>query len=215
MVNRPLLALEFLLGFLVLPWAVGKWLPPIAWFPLLWAVACLAWWHDAAERAAAVHPLVELRAVWSRYRPTIRLMVVRFLLAASAITLGLFHWAPDRMFSLVRHRPGFWALVMVIYPVLSVYPQELLYRRYLFSHYRSLFRSNWLLVAVSAVVFGWLHIIFRNYLACIFTLIGGIFFADTFRRTRSLWLACIEHILYGQFIFTIGLGEYFRPALKG
>ena len=38
------------------------------------------------------------------------------------------------------------------------------------------------------------------------------FFADTFRRTRSLWLTCIEHILFGQFIFTIGLGEYFRPA---
>ena len=212
MVNRGFLVLEFFLGFLVLPWTVGKWLAPGAWFPLLWVVAAAAWWNDKAERSAAVHPLQELGEAWAKHRKVIGLIAVRFLVAASAMTVGLLYWAPERLFSLLRHRPGFWALVMVLYPLLSVYPQELLYRRYLFSHYRPLFRTDAMLVAVSALVFGWLHIIFHNTLACVFTLVGGVFFADTFRRTRSLWLTCLEHILYGQFIFTIGLGEYFRPA---
>ena len=161
-----------------------------------------------------MHPFVELREAFAQHRKTIWLILVRFVLAAGAIIVGLHILAPEKLFSLIRHRPGFWALVMVLYPLLSVYPQELLYRRYLFSHYRPLFQSDALLLGVSAVVFGWLHIIFHNPLACVFTLVGGVFFADTYRRTRSLWLTCIEHIMYGQFIFTIGLGEYFRPAAK-
>jgi hypothetical protein len=61
----------------------------------------------------------------------------------------------------------------------------------------------------SALVFAWLHMIFRNHLAVILTLVGGWFFAQTCARTHSLRLVCLEHSLYGNLIFTIGLGNYF------
>ncbi len=38
---------------------------------------------------------------------------------------------------------------------------------------------------------------------------GGWLFADTYRQSRSLWLVCLEHALYGDLIFTIGLGTFF------
>jgi membrane protease YdiL (CAAX protease family) len=62
---------------------------------------------------------------------------------------------------------------------------------------------------ISALIFAWMHLIFRNPLAVILTLVGGWFFAQTYARTRSLRLVCLEHALYGNLIFTIGLGEYF------
>ena len=43
----------------------------------------------------------------------------------------------------------------------------------------------------------------------VLTAIGGWFFATTYARTRSLWLASFEHALYGQLVFTVGLGQYF------
>ncbi|WP_423804206.1 hypothetical protein [Nitrosomonas nitrosa] len=45
-----------------------------------------------------------------------------------------------------------------------------------------------------------------------FTFVGGIMFAYTYHRHRSLLLASIEHALYGCFVFTIGLGWFFYHA---
>jgi len=38
---------------------------------------------------------------------------------------------------------------------------------------------------------------------------GGWLFGGTYRRSRSLGLVCLEHALYGDLIFTVGLGQYF------
>ena len=46
-------------------------------------------------------------------------------------------------------------------------------------------------------------------LAVALCVIGGWLFADTYSRTRSLWLASAEHALYGCLVFTVGLGRYF------
>ena len=57
-----------------------------------------------------------------------------------------------------------------------------------------------------------MHFIFRNPWALAFTLIGGLFFSQTYARTRSLRLVCFEHALYGNFMFTIGIGEFFHHS---
>ena len=49
-------------------------------------------------------------------------------------------------------------------------------------------RRRMLLVAASALTFGWMHLIFRNPLAVALTLVGGYFFAQTYAHTRSLRL---------------------------
>ena len=53
---------------------------------------------------------------------------------------------------------------------------------------------------------------FANAFALAFTFVGGIFFLSSYRRTGSLLFSDLEHALYGDFLFTIGWGEYFFHA---
>lgn len=51
------------------------------------------------------------------------------------------------------------------------------------------------------------HLVFHNALVSVLTLVGGILFGLTYRRTQSLMFTSIEHSLYGVWLFTIGAGE--------
>ena len=59
-----------------------------------------------------------------------------------------------KLFNFPRATPFFWALVMLLYPLLSVYPQEIIFRSFLFHRYAIIFPKPWLMVAVSAGLFG-------------------------------------------------------------
>jgi membrane protease YdiL (CAAX protease family) len=98
---------------------------------------------------------------------------------------------------------------MALYPVLSVYPQGVLYRAFFLQRYVVLFPNKWALVLASAAAFGLLHIIFRNWLSVALTFGGGILFALRYMETGSLLTSSVEHALYGCWLFTVGLGEYF------
>lgn len=132
-----------------------------------------------------------------------------FIALAAGIGVCVALLEPEELFSFVRRRPDIWAVVMILYPVFSVYPQELVYRTFLFHRYQRVFRAEWATIAASAAAFGYMHIIFNNWLAVAMTTIGGALFAYTYSRTRSTLLATFEHALYGCFVFTIGLGRYF------
>ncbi len=131
-----------------------------------------------------------------------------------AITL-LVRWrSPELLLSFVRMRPGLWALVMLLYPVLSVYPQSLVYRAFLLHRYQPLFShagslAPWGLVLLSATAFSFMHLIFRNPIAPAMTFFGGILFAWRYQQTGSLAISSLEHALYGCLLFTVGLGQYF------
>jgi membrane protease YdiL (CAAX protease family) len=90
-----------------------------------------------------------------------------------------------------------------------VYPQELIFRTYLFHRYRALFGSDRALVAASAVAFGLAHLFFANWWAPLLSTAGGWLFARTYLRTRSTLQATVEHGLWGDVVFTVGLGWYF------
>ncbi|MBF6211751.1 CPBP family intramembrane metalloprotease [Nocardia puris] len=125
---------------------------------------------------------------------------------ASGVVLAVF--SPERLFDLPRTEPAVWAMVMVFYPLLSVYPQELIYRTFVFHRYAPVFGSGWAMIAASAVAFGFAHIIFGNWIAVALTLIGGLLFAHRYRRTGSILVVTVEHALYGCLAFTVGLGGF-------
>ena len=126
-----------------------------------------------------------------------------------ALGLAVRIFAPELLFSFVKRAPAFWALVMLLYPVLSVFPQELLYRAFLFRRYEPLFGNRWAIIVASALAFGFVHIIFRNWISVALSVLGGLLFAITYHSSQSLLLACLEHALFGNFLFTIGLGKFF------
>jgi uncharacterized protein len=118
-------------------------------------------------------------------------------------------FAPEMLFSLIKRAPALRLAVVTLYPVFSVYPQELLYRAFFFLRYKPLFGDGTGMIAASAAVFGFAHIIFGNWVAIAMTASGGVLFGCTYRKTGSLVLTCLEHALFGDLIFTVGIGQFF------
>ena len=142
---------------------------------------------------------------WSVLSPIMQ----RFLLLAAAMTAFTLYYHSDRFLQFMSNAPATWAMVMLLYPFLSVIPQEIVYRTFLFERYKEIFPDPFMMISASAISFGYVHIIFHNLVAFTFSVIGGFLFAYTYHRHRSLLLVSVEHALYGCFIFTVGLGWYF------
>jgi uncharacterized protein len=135
-------------------------------------------------------------------------MLVRTAVGCLALLLLVVLVRPQGLFQLPRTRTGLWLIIMVAYPLLSAYPQELIFRTFLFHRYRRLLPARALLV-VSAVAFGYAHIVLHNWPSVLLSTIGGVLFASTYARSRSTLLAAIEHAICGCFVFTVGLGGLF------
>jgi len=118
-------------------------------------------------------------------------------------------------FGLPRNKPTLWLVIMVFYPVVSVWPQEVLYRAFFFHRYSRILTPPVLRVAVSGLAFGFMHIVFMNPVAPTLCVLGGWLFAHTYERTRSTFAASLEHALYGCCVFTVGLGSYFYGGTYG
>ena len=138
----------------------------------------------------------------------LRFLLLRFVLCGALLTILTRWFFPSQFLSLPRLHPVLWVAIMVLYPLLSVWPQEVIFRRFLFHRYTEIFGSHGVIVA-SALVFGFAHVIFLNWIAVTLTTVGGVMFARNYARERSLWLVFLEHALYGGLVFTIGLGQFF------
>jgi membrane protease YdiL (CAAX protease family) len=103
---------------------------------------------------------------------------------------------------------------MVIYPLLSVYPQELIYRAFLFHRYTRQLKNEKNIIHLSAIAFSFGHIIYFHPLSIILTLFGGYLFAWTYSRTHSLLAVSFEHALYGCLLYAIGLGRFFYTGFE-
>ena len=138
-------------------------------------------------------------------------IVRRFVPGAMAITAATYALVPQHFLALPRHHPRLWLLICVLYPLLSVYPQEVIYRAFFFEHAARVLpgsRAPWLL-ALNVALFGFAHIVFGNVWAPILSAAGGLLFASTYLKSRSVMCAAFEHALWGNLIFTIGLGPLF------
>jgi membrane protease YdiL (CAAX protease family) len=199
-----LLAVEFCALFVGLPLLIYYRVLPNAPIPYLLGVAILAFWilhRDASFDSARL-------SSWGDFRPHLVPLLLRDAVLLTLMGVGVRLFAPHLLFSFVKRPPAFWAVIMLFYPLLSVYPQELLYRAFFFHRYQQLFGSGWLLLLASALAFGFIHIIFGNWLAVGMCVVGGFLFALTYRQSGSLLLACLDHAIFGNFIFTIGLGRF-------
>jgi len=209
--ERPWRWISLLAEFAVLPAVVTAFAPAVTWLPLLWLLAACAWWRsgDDGDRAPlAMSP----RAARLDLRRELRRIVARFAVCGLSLTAGVAWALPQRWLDWPSERPVMWLSCLVLYPVLSVYPQELVYRRLFFLRYGDLFASGRAVSLASAVAFALMHAVFRNGWVMGLSFVGGFFFAETYRRAGSLRLVCFEHALYGSLIFTIGLGNFFSHA---
>lgn len=138
-----------------------------------------------------------------------RLILGFTAVAATVIFALVVALIPDRLFGLPRYMPETWVMVMIFYPLVSVLGQELLFRPLFFRRYGDLFAGPVTLVLANAAVFALTHAFYQNWVALTLTFLGGLIFAEVYRRSRSFPLVFVLHTLAGQLIFTSGLGVYF------
>ena len=200
-----LLALEFSFLFIGIPLLIVYRILPNLPIPYLLAAAL------AALLILRHAPSFDSSQLISRagLRPQLPLLLLRDAVFLSLLGIAVRLFAPQLLFSLVKRAPVLWAAILLLYPLLSVYPQELLYRAFFFHRYQPLFGSGWTMLLASAFAFGFVHIIFGNWLAVGLCVLGGLLFSFTYQHSGSLLLTCLDHAIFGNFVFTIGLGRFF------
>ena len=136
-----------------------------------------------------------------------KLIIIKLLIIA--VITSLFVWFTDAnsLFIVVLNKPKLWILILILYSLFSVYPQELLYRTFFFKRYKNLFKNENIFIVINALLFSLAHLFFKNMLVLMLTFIGGILFAITFKKTKSTLLVSIEHSIYGCWLFTVGMGS--------
>ncbi|HML93977.1 MAG TPA: CPBP family intramembrane metalloprotease [Thermodesulfobacteriota bacterium] len=200
--GKSLLLAEFFVLFTAVPALIvflrERWLM----IALLWGGSMLAYVYLRKTRRPDEGPRASFGEMMKR-------ILLRFAVIAPLVTILVWTTAPDDFLSFPRENPRIWILVMALYPLLSVWPQEILYRALIYKRYAPVFGEGRGYLIASALAFGYMHIIFLNWIAVVMTLVGGFIFADNYRKRRSLALVSIEHALYGCLIFTVGLGRFF------
>lgn len=141
------------------------------------------------------------------WKPFFKKLSLKLLLIAFTTFLFVFFTEKEALFNVVINKPKLWVLILFIYSLFSVYPQELMYRTFFFQRYKELISNKSLFIFINATVFSLGHIFFRNTLVLVLTFFGGLLFAITYSKTKSTFLVSIEHAIYGSWLFTVGMGD--------
>ena len=203
--NVWLMALESTLLYIVPPaLVVTGLLPKIAIMPLLWAVFLYAVvvLYRSDNRVLRFH--ID--------RPALRIILARFMFLAPLMTLFVVFFYPQLLFSMPLQHPRLWILILVLYPLLSALAQEIVFRAFFAYRFERFIPDRSLFLLSNGLVFAYIHSVFSNFVAVGFSFIGALLFMSTYLKTRSVTMSTIEHALYGNLIFTIGIGRFFYHA---
>lgn len=202
--SRFYLICELLGIFIIIPTLIYT-LLPIPIIPILWMVSCMSILAILKDKT------FDRNSLWRSFelKKNYIGMLKQFIIITAIMITLVYFFMPDHLFSLIKDDPLLWVLIMILYPLMSAYPQELLYRTFFFHRYKMLFNEKWQIITVNALLFGYMHIIFQNWIAVGLTILGGFLFASMYERTRSTLFVSVAHALYGDLIFTVGLGTYF------
>lgn len=136
-----------------------------------------------------------------------------FSVAAGVIVVASWYFTPEWLFKLPQDKTLIWLALLVIYPLFSAWPQEIIFRTFLFHRYKKVFASKKLRILISASVFALAHLMFANWIAVAGSFVAGLVFALTYVHSRSTLLVAIEHSLWGIWLFTAGLGVHFDSSM--
>ncbi|CAN5579032.1 hypothetical protein BH10PLA1_BH10PLA1_07550 [soil metagenome] len=203
-------AIEFAMLFLVLPVGLALWPRRLNPIPILLATA-------AAVLIVLLNDPSFDRESLTRFPDPVHnmLRIAAPLPIVAGLMIALLYWlAPQQLFKFVRRKPRTWAGVMVVYPLVSVIPQTVIYRVFFMYRYAPLFGNGWLMIMAATVAFGLGHLIFRHPVPVLMTTVGGLIFALRYHATASAPLSAIEHAIYGDLAFTIGYSYYLYHASK-
>lgn len=140
------------------------------------------------------------------FKDNILRIIITFVLISISSLCYMYAYYPDNLFIVAKRTPLLWVMILFVYTLFSALPQELLYRTYYFKRYSDILSPKYLIV-INILIFPIAHLMFHNDLVLLVTLIGGALFTINYYRHQSTILISIEHALYGNILFTVGMGE--------
>ena len=195
---------EFISLYVAAPLVMAVFLPPRLMFPGLFVVTAAGIWVLQRSPGFRWSGLLDgaRRIDWR--------VVAGFALITAAVCVRIISvFAPQLLFAPVRDRPGLLAMILLLYPVLSALPQELIYRALFFHRYGALLPDGRAGLIVNAALFSFAHLMYWNWIVAAMTFCGGLAFAFAHVTKRNFPQAVLLHAIAGQLIFAIGLGVIF------
>lgn len=196
------LGFEFFLLFVAMPISFTIDYP--LWIKAVFAFSGFIYIILSLKKAENISFKIKKKINWKAF---VKRTAIRFLIISLLTTSYVWFTQPEALFHVPQTKPLLFMSILFVYSVFSVWPQEIIYRTFFFERYHMLFKSKSLLIFINAVVFSLAHLFFRNTLVLVLTFLGGIIFGMTYLKFRSTTLVTIEHALYGNWLFTVGMGE--------
>lgn len=195
---------EFFGFFIVLPVVLALWMPHRALFPVL--LAMTAFGLGLLSRTEGFE-WGSLRRGWRRVDGRLVAGFAALVLIGSGGVVAAL--APGAFLGLVRHNPALFGVIVVLYPIVSALPQELLFRVLYFRRYGDFLPGGAAGLALNGAVFSLAHLMFWSAVVSVMTFIGGMIFAWAYERRGDFALAVVLHAVAGWILFGMGLGVFF------
>ena len=205
--HKLILFVECLLLFFVAPASLYLFRHHLA-FRIIWVVMVLAIFCAAVLWKS---PAFETRRLFSLARMGShgKAILATFVLPAAMMTVYAWFFLHERFVSFPAERPKTWLIFFFLYPILAAFPQEVVFRAFFFHRYRKLFAHPAALILASSASFSLAHFLYANPVAPALSFFGGLLFSWRYWNTGSLPAAAFEHGLWGNFLFTVGIGWFF------
>tara|TARA_Y100000590_G_scaffold470759_1_gene669576 strand:- start:15460 stop:16119 length:660 start_codon:yes stop_codon:yes gene_type:complete len=141
-------------------------------------------------------------------KDNLKVIIYRWFVLSILIFLITYFFYFDKLFMIQKTNPYLLIIIFIFYPIFSALPQEFIFCTFFFNRYKNLIPQKYIIIS-SATLFMFAHILFINFIAPFLSIFGGLIFASTYKKTNSLALVSLEHALYGNTLFFVGLGYYF------
>jgi len=174
-------------------------------FSTVFLLAGYCFWRLRSNGAAGEY----LRFNWAGCRAALPGILVRWVIGSAAIIAVVLLISPERLFCIPRANPLLMVAIVCFYGLVSVLPQEVAFRGYAAWRLDGYRVAYWPAMAISAALFGWVHILFGSWLSVALAFAAGLSFYRTYRKYRSLAAVWLEHSLIGIAVFAFGLDNLF------
>lgn len=202
--SAPYLVLEFIIFYVFLPFIANRYLE--GWLKIVPLFLIAGFFLFMLLRDKSFD-----RGILTRFDRTYLGKSITRMIIISILLIWFTWWIfPELFFMYPLEDFTGYVVTFFLYPVASVFPQEIIYRVYYFHRYKRLVPEKYLLMLSNAIIFGLTHLIYGNWVAPIATFLAAWIFIYTYYRTKSLLTVSLEHYFYGLLMFTIGFGYFFQ-----
>ena len=196
----------FILGFcfplMIIHFSLSKYIIFFLWIIFLYTVVIYTIFYKKKFKIGSFFSI-------DKKKKNLIFILTRWIILSITLYYFTKFFFPDKLFSIQKNDISLLYKIFIIYPFLSAFPQEFIFCTYFFKRYKSLFPKEKILIIISAIIFCFAHIFAINWVAPLLSIFGGFIFANTYKKTNSLLIVTIEHALYGNTLFYLGLGWFF------